>query len=61
MAKKQQQRKTKVSHMKTAAAKVKVHFKGKRMEFIISLPADIEKQLAYRLASPKRYPNPRKK
>jgi len=53
--------KKRVSHLKTAKAEVKVHFRGKRMELIIVLPAVIEKQLAFRLASPRRFPNPRKK
>jgi len=53
--------KKRVSHLKTAKAEVKVHFRGKRMELIIVLPAEIEKQLAFRLAGPKRFPDPRKK
>jgi hypothetical protein len=50
-----------VDHMKTNKAEVRVHFRGKRMELTVVLPPDMEKQLAYRLASPKRFPNPRKK
>jgi hypothetical protein len=51
----------KVSYMKTKNAEVKIHFRGKHMELTVVLPTAMEKQLAYRLASPKRFPNPRKK
>ena len=48
--------KTKVSHMKTKNAEVRIHFHGRRMELTIVIPANIEKQLTKRLNSPKRFP-----
>ncbi len=51
----------KLNYMKTDKAKVKVHFRGKHMELTVILPPEMEKRLAFRLASPKRFPNPRKK
>jgi len=55
-------RKTKrVSHMKTAEAKVKIHLRGKRMELTIVLPHDMEQQLTKRLNSPKRFGKKRSK
>lgn len=47
-------KKKKVSHMKTAKAEVKLHFRGKRIELTVVLPPDMEKQLTKRLLSPKR-------
>ncbi len=46
--------KKRVSHMKTAKAEVRLHFKGKRIVLTVILPADMEKQLSKRLLSPKR-------
>ncbi len=54
-------KKKKVSYMKTHKAEVKVHFRGKRMELTIVIPPELEARLAYRLTSPARHPNPRKK
>jgi hypothetical protein len=43
----------KVPYLQTAEAEVQVHIRGKRLELIVSLPADISWQLAKRL--PKRF------
>jgi hypothetical protein len=45
-----------VSHIKTARAKVRIHFRGKHMELVVVLPREIEKQLATRLNREKRFP-----
>jgi hypothetical protein len=49
--------KKKVSHMKTGLAEVRLHFKGKRILLTVVLPADLERRLARRLRSPKRFPD----
>jgi len=49
------------SHIKTKKAEVSIQFHGKAMEITILLRPELTKQLAFRLASPTRYPKPRKK
>lgn len=53
--------KKKVPHLKTNKAEVSIQFRGKRMEITILLRPKLAEQLAFRLASPKRFPDPRKK
>lgn len=50
-----------VPHIKTKEVEVSVQFHGKAMEIKILLRPPLARQLAFRLASPKRHPNPRKK
>jgi hypothetical protein len=53
--------KKKVSHIKTKEAEIAIQFRGKSMEIKILLRPALAKQLAFRLASPTRHPEPRKK
>jgi hypothetical protein len=53
--------KKKVPHIKTKKAEVSIQFHGRAMEITILLRPTLTKQLAFRLASQRRYPEPRKK
>ncbi len=45
----------KVPHLKTNKAEVSIQFRGKAMEITILLRPTLADQLAFRLASPKRF------
>ncbi len=45
----------KVPHLKTKKAEVSIQFRGKTMEITILLRPTLAEQLAFRLASPKRF------
>ena len=53
--------KKKSPHIKTDKAEVSIKLRGRAIQISILLRPDLAKQLAFRLASPKRFPNPRKK
>jgi hypothetical protein len=51
----------KVRHIKTKDIEVSIQFSGKSMKINLLLRPKLAKQLAFRLASPSRFPDPRKK
>jgi hypothetical protein len=61
MATKKKAANKKVSHIKTKEAEVSIQFRGRALEIKILLRPALAEQLAFRLAAPRRFPNPRRK